>query len=575
MRKILNNFPHKEILPLCLVHPVWNAEAKRLLKARGKTCARIGSIRLEDAVRFHNPVHIRSDLMLQEDIQSRRAPRWTETRVRQANALHQPLTRNLEAKACEDVYTFARLTRTMNFVPFSQLWLQIKNRHSGPCLPIDQQDIIWMVERVPITALHFEVFTSTGENTTDCTGLRFLEFLLKANAYRLVELSAAIPAELTLEPDVYLNTCQFSRLKSLVFYPRRLTNCLAAQELTLLRAIVSTAPYLQTLELKQSIQAYSIFHDYYASRVRHSLVRTLFDTVLEGSKSTTLIIPGEIWCDAELSDEDWSRLSVRNLMQLPSSTEIDDGGAQNRRKLRVRTLLMQNSYWTLISANFDVLTLATAFQHKIQFQNLRQLNFMYSKSHLQRDCPGILLAVLKSHGWKHCFPRIEKLQIHGIVHREDARLLTELKLELLHVMMSNPGREIEDAEFQNLQELQMEVVEADEAELELLQNLCRNVRRLEVRPLITKESGERRFGFAIEEFWTQLPALETIKIDARDFHRNEFDCILCGLSPSEYDKLEKMDAEFLKNVHIVPQKPPLTWLKSKHGLPTHAIIQAT
>ena len=47
---ILNHFSNREILSFSLVNKQWNFEAKSLLKVRGQTSARIGTIKLNELV---------------------------------------------------------------------------------------------------------------------------------------------------------------------------------------------------------------------------------------------------------------------------------------------------------------------------------------------------------------------------------------------------------------------------------------------------------------------------------------------------------------------------------------------
>ena len=102
VRKLLDYFSTQEILLFSLVNPIWNIEAKSLLKVRGGTGARMGMIKPQELVRS---IGSPSDELREE---ARRAESENVADEDAGASFVGPL-RNWEANACEDVMNFARL----------------------------------------------------------------------------------------------------------------------------------------------------------------------------------------------------------------------------------------------------------------------------------------------------------------------------------------------------------------------------------------------------------------------------------------------------------------------------------
>ena len=73
----------------------------------------------------------------------------------------------------------------------------------------------------------------------------------------------------------------------------------------------------------------------------------------------------------------------------------------------------------------------------------------------------------------------------------------------------------------------------------------------------------RRFPYSVDTFWREMRSIEWMNLDTTDFPLDELDQSLCGISAEEYAELRTKDADFLEEVHNVPQKLPLTCLRSK------------
>ena len=180
MRKILDNFSHKEILSLTLVNKTWNFVGKSLLKARGNTVAILGRVRKpaerddDDDDDDDDSSSDSSDSSFDSSVSHRR---WT---------VHGTIR-----SPCEDLVDFAQVLGGMTTIPFSGLEINVshENSLSGGCPVIDESVVSLITSKVPVT--HFAMRANSPLSSyyqkeyMPCSAFGPFPLILKENAHRI------------------------------------------------------------------------------------------------------------------------------------------------------------------------------------------------------------------------------------------------------------------------------------------------------------------------------------------------------------------------------------------------------
>ena len=184
---------------------------------------------------------------------------------------------------------------------------------------------------------------------------------------------------------------------------------------------------------------------------------------------------------------------------------------------------------------------------------LVELEVSINFSRLSRQHPHLISLLLQKHAWRQCFPKLQNLKFGSKAEKISEDFIQEFAAQFCAGIEVPDCKELGESDSAltvgRLSLGDMAGFQWTADDCQFFTDLCPNM----IYFCVSDDCKP-----FLPNFFERLTKVVTLEFPSVD--NVNLDCLICGIHPEEADALGRCSVNYLRKVHIVPVRPPLSYL---------------